>query len=169
MAANRFHSRDLSRKRWSDGDPQAEIQYLLRAEEQLLQLISSGVALSEVLHKICNALDLELGNMISLVSLPYGDATGLDVIAKSAELFGLHKFCSASVVAGDNELLGSLEMYCSVPRRPFLREVELIERAMCLAAIAITRHNEAGDYANPCVSRESADSGKIPRPRRLVH
>ena len=123
----------------------AEIQYLLRAEEQLLQLISSGVALSEVLHKICNALDLELGNMISLVSLPYGDATGLDEIAKSAEVFGLHKFCSASVVAGDNELLGSLEMYCSVPRRPFLREVELIERATCLAAIAITRHNEAGD------------------------
>jgi hypothetical protein len=169
MAANRFHSRDRSKKRWPECNPQGEIQYLLRAEEQLLQLICSGVPLSEVLRKICNALDLELGNMISLVSLANGSATGLDAIAKSAELFGLHKFCSASVVAGDDELLGSLEMYCCAPRRPFLREVKLIERATCLAAIAITRHNEPSDYADPCVSPESADSGKIHRPRRLVN
>ena len=41
------------------------------------------------------------------------------LIASSAELFGLYKFCSEDVVDGNGELLGSLEMYCSVPRSPF--------------------------------------------------
>jgi len=93
---------------------------------------------------ICDALDSEIGNMMSLIALPNDDATGLAAIAKSASLFGLHKFCSANVVDGNDESLGSLEMYCSVPRRPFLNELQLIERATCLAAVAIKRHNEAG-------------------------
>jgi len=56
----------------------------------------------------------------------------------------LHKFCSAPVVGGNDEALGSIEMYCGVARRPFLGEICLIERATCLAAIAIKRHNDTG-------------------------
>jgi hypothetical protein len=67
--------------------------------------------------------------MISLASLPDDDATGLASIVKSAGIFGLHKFCSAPVVGGNEEVLGSLEMYCAVARRPSLSEVQLIERA----------------------------------------
>jgi hypothetical protein len=155
MADNGFRSPDRSQEHLPRRNSGYEIQYLLRAEEQLLQSISAREPLPEVLHKVCNALDSEIGNIISLISLPNDDATGLAAIAKSATLFGLYKFCSARVLAGDDELLGSLEIYCSVPRRPFLREVQLIERATCLAAIAIKRHNEAADHHSPWVSRES--------------
>jgi hypothetical protein len=115
---------------------------LLRAEGQILQSICGRAPLQEVLHKICDALDLEIGDMISLLSLPSDDTTSLAAIARRAVVFGLYKFCSAGVTGGD-ELLESLEMYCCLPRRPFLCEVKLIERATCLAAIAIKRHNDS--------------------------
>lgn len=58
-------------------------------------------------------------------------------------LFGLYTFCSEGVFGEANELLGFLEMYCSVARTPNASELPMIERARCLAAIAIKRHNEA--------------------------
>jgi hypothetical protein len=122
-------------------DSGAEVQYLLRTEEQLLHSISARVPLREILSKICDALNSEIGNMVSLVSLVDDDAKGLASIVKSAEIFGLHKFCSASIVSGNDEVLGSIEMYCCIARRPFLNEIRLIERATCLAAVAINRHN----------------------------
>jgi hypothetical protein len=144
MADSNFPSRDRSQEHWLQPNSGRDIQYLLRAEEQLLQSISGRAPLPEVLCKICDALDSEIGNMISLIALPNDDATGIAAIAKSAKLFGLYKFCSADVVGGNDELLGSLEMYCSVSRRPFLSEVRLIERATCLAAVAIQR-SKAGN------------------------
>jgi hypothetical protein len=145
MADDHFPLRQRSQEHWPRRNSGVEIQYLLRAEEQLLQSISARVPLADVLHKICDALNSEIGNMISLISLPNDDATGVATIVKSATLFGLYKFCSAPVVAGNEELLGSLEMYSCVPRRPFLSEARLIERATCLAAVAIKRHKEALD------------------------
>ena len=138
-----FRSRDRSQEYLPHRTSRCEIQYLLNVEEQLLHSISARMPLPEVLRKICRALDAEIGNMMSLISLPDDDATGLAAIAKGAALFGLYKFCSASVVGGNEEVLGSLEMYCSVPRNPFLREVQLIERATCLASVAIRRQKEA--------------------------
>jgi hypothetical protein len=129
--------------RWPQRNSGSEIQYLLGAEEQLLQSISGRAPLPQILHKICDALDSEIGNMISLFSLPNDDATGLAGIARSATLFGLYNFCSADVVSGNGELLGSLHMYCSAPRHPRHSDVPLIERATYLAAVAIKRHNEA--------------------------
>ena len=125
-------------------DSGVEVQYLLRSEEQLLHSISGRMPLEGILHKICDALNSEIGNVISLVSLPNDDPTSLATIVKSAGVFGLHKFCSASVLGGNDEALGSIEMYCCIPRRPFLNEISLIERATCLAAVAIKRHNETG-------------------------
>jgi len=120
-----------------------KVQYLLMAEEQLLQSISSRASLPKVLNKICSALDFQIGNVISLITLPDDDPSELAAIAMNAAHFGLHTFCSESVAAENGELLGFLEMYCGVPRDPTAEEVQLIERAKCLAAIAIKRHNEA--------------------------
>ena len=153
MADNHFPLRQRSQQAWPRRNSGIEIQYLLRAEEQLLQSISARVPLANVLHKICDALNSEIGNMISLFSLTNDDATGLATIVKSATLFGLYKFCSARVVAGNEELLGSLEMYSCVPRRPFLSDVRLIERATCLAAVAIKRYKQTldnGDRFDSC-------------------
>ena len=121
-----------------------KIQYLLRAEEQLLQSIPARAPLLEVLDRICSAINSQIGNMVSLISLPGDDVTDHAAIARIAALFGLHAFCSSGVVAENDELLGSLEMYSCVQRRPSAREFQLIKRATCLAAIAIKRHNEAG-------------------------
>ncbi len=159
-----YHSRSRNRSRVlrlpvSSDD---KIEYLLRAEERLLQSISARRPLLEVLDRICIAIDSEIGNMVSLISLPGDDVTDHAAIARIAALFGLHAFCSAGVVAENDELLGSLEMYCCVPRRPSARELQLIERATCLAAIAITRHNEAG-HQGYC-----GLEGNRPRRRRVL-
>ena len=143
MGDNHFLSRDPSQEAWPPSDSGGEIQYVLREEEQILQSISGGAPLPEILRKICRALDLEIGKVISLFSLPSDDATSLAAIARSAGVFGLHKFCSARVAGGNDESLGSLEMYSCLPRRPYLPEVRLIERATCLAAVAIKQHNDS--------------------------
>jgi|ERR1700676_610223 len=151
MADNHFRSRDRSPKHWLHRNSGGEIPYLLKAEEELLQSMSAGTPLSEVLHKICNALNLEIGNMISLISLADDDATDRAAIARIAALFGLYAFCSAGVVAENDELLGYLEMYCCVRHSPSPGEFQLIKRATCLAAMAIKQHNEADPHGYCCI------------------
>jgi hypothetical protein len=147
MADEQFPVRNTFRLASRQRDSGAEVQYVLRAEEQLLHSISARIPLADILQQICDALNSEIGNIISLASLPNDDPDGLATIVKSAGIFGLHKFCSAAVVGANDEALGSIEMYCSAPRRPFLGEISLIERATCLAAIAIKRHNDTRDPA----------------------
>ena len=118
-------------------------QFLLRAEEEILRAISVRAPLSELLNRICAALDCQIGNVVSLISLPGEDATALAALAENAQLFGLYTFCSVDVVDGGREPLGSLETYSCIPRRPSLDEFQLIERATRLAATAIKLHNDA--------------------------
>jgi hypothetical protein len=63
MADNQFPLLDSAQERLQHRDSGGEIQYLLRAEEQILQSISGGMPLEEILHKICNALNSDIGNM----------------------------------------------------------------------------------------------------------
>jgi hypothetical protein len=129
-----------------------KIQYLSGAEEQLLQSISVRAPLPEVLNGICIALDCQIGNVVSLILLPGDDAGDLAAIAMNAALFGLYTFWSEAVVAENGELLGALEMYCCIPRSPSAGEFQLIERARCLAALAIKLENEA-DRQSDCGPR----------------
>ena len=124
------------------------IHFLLRAEDQIVQSISARAPLSGLLDKICSALDCQIGNMISLILLAEDGAGNLATIAENADRLGLHTFCSEGIVAGSDELLGSLHMYCSVARSPSAVEIQLIERAKCLAAIAIKLENETGQQGN---------------------
>jgi hypothetical protein len=141
-------SRATPQKRDVHRSLDGKTQYLLREEEHLLQSISSHAPLPKMLNEICSALDFQIGNVVSLITLPGDDPSELADIAINAAHFGLHTFCSEGVAAENDELLGFLEMYCSVPRNPTAEEVQLIERAKCLAAIAIKRHNEASDQDN---------------------
>ncbi len=137
-----FGSRHRLQKPKTHLNREEKTQYLLSAEEQLLQSISARAPLAQVLNKICSVLDCDIGNVVSLVSFPDDTATDLGAIAANAMHFGLYSFCSAGVLAENDELLGSLEMYSCVPRSPSLEEVQLIQRAACLAAIAIQRDAE---------------------------
>ena len=125
------------------------IQYVLETEEQILQSIFARAPISRTLNDICDALDCEIANMVSLISVPDDNATSGAAVLRSAVLFGLYRFFAVVIVAENTgEELGSLEMYCCVSRTPSPREVQLIERAVCLAAIAIKRYREIGDGGN---------------------
>jgi hypothetical protein len=139
-----FGSDATPQKRNTHRSLDGKIQYLLRAEEQLLQSISSHASLPKVLNELCSALDFQIGNVVSLITLPGDDAGELATMAMNAAHFGLYAFCSEAITAENDEVLGFLEMYCSAPREPTSEEAQSIERAKCLAAIAIKREDEAG-------------------------
>jgi hypothetical protein len=121
------------------------IQYLLKTEEQILQSISARAPISKILNDICNALDCEIGNMVSLISMPEENLSSAAEVSRGAALFGLYSFLSVVIWAETGELLGALEMYSCVLRNPSPREFQLTERAVCLAAAAIKRHRETID------------------------
>lgn len=121
----------------------------LKAEEQILQEIFTRVPLPRVLNRICCALDCQIGNVVSLISLPGHDPSELAEIARNAALFGLHSFCSTDLVGEWDERLGALNIYGCTPRSPSLHESELIERARCLAALAIKLDIELDHQSEP--------------------
>jgi hypothetical protein len=140
------------------------VQYFLTTEEQILQSISARAPISRILNDICNALDCQIGNTVSLISMPDEDASSASEVSRSAALFGLHIFFSAVIWAERGALLGSLEMYGCVSRNPSAREFQLIERAVCLAATAIKRHRETIDGGNCRIHGVRSTRGYVPQP-----
>jgi len=138
------------------------IQYLLKTEEQILQSISARAPISKILNDICNALDCEIGNTVSLISMPEENASSAVEGSRSAALFGLYSFFSVSIWAETGELLGCLEMYCCVSRNPAPRDFQLIERAVCLTAAAIKRHGETIDDGNCRIRGVRSARGYVP-------
>ncbi len=128
------------------GNAPAKKETLLRGENGILELISMGEPLPGVLNKLCAAIDLQIGNVVSVI-LPADDQEhDLHTITHSALQFGLHVFWSASIPLLHQDVLGSLEMYCCVSRSPTPFELQLIERVTHLAALAMRRHNDEGDF-----------------------
>ena len=123
-------------------------QYLLKTEQQILQLISARAPIAKILNQICCALDCEIGNMVSVVSLPEDDSIDAAEIGKNAALFGLHVFFATDIATDSGEQLGTLVMYSIVSRKPSPRELPLIARAVCLAAIAVQCRAGICDVAN---------------------
>ena len=60
----------------------------------------------------------------------------------SAVQFGLQVFWSASIPLRNEDVLGSLQMYCCISRPPTPFELQWIERVTHLAALAIQRRND---------------------------
>jgi hypothetical protein len=138
------------------------IQYLLKTEEQILQSISARAPISKILNDICNALDCEIGNVTSVISMPDDNASSAVEGSRSAALFGLYSFFSLVIWAETGELLGSLETYGCVSRTPSPREFQLIERAVCLTAAALKRHQERIDGDNCRMHRVRPARGYVP-------
>jgi hypothetical protein len=112
-------------------------RFLLRGEEQILQSIGAGLPLPELLNRICSALDCEIANVVSLISLLNEDTAGSAAMGENAKHFGLHMLCTIGIIAENQELLGTLEIYACEPWDLSSRELDLIKRAGRLAAIAI--------------------------------
>ncbi len=122
----------------------------LLGEKNILDLISTGAPLGEILNDLCTAIDLLLGNIVSVMLLPDDTERDFKTIAHGARQFGLHLYWSADIASGDEDVLGSFEMYCCVPRRPTAFELRLIHRATHLAALAIRRYHGDEDLTGAC-------------------
>ena len=138
------------------------VQYLLKTEEQILQSISARAPISKILNHICDALDCQIGKTVSLISVPCNKVMG--EVSRGAAFFGLHIFASVVIGAESVEELGSLEMYCCVLRNPSPGELQLIERAVCLAAVAIKRFLETGDGKTCRMHGVRSAPGYLPEP-----
>jgi len=155
-------SRSLAKWNISSRYSEDRIQYLLKTEEQILQSISARAPISKILNNICDALDCQIGNTVSLISVPGNNEMSAAEVSSSAALFGLHIFVSVVIEAESVEELGSLEMYCCVLRNPSPGELQLIERAVCLAAVAIRRVLETGDGSNCRMHGVRSARGPVP-------
>jgi hypothetical protein len=122
----------------------------LWGEKRILDLISMGTPLAEVLNNLCTAIDLQIGNIVSVMLLPDDTERDFKTIASGALQFGLHLYWSADIPLRDEDVLGSFEMYCCVPRTPTAFELKLIHRATHLAALAIQRYYGDDDLSSAC-------------------
>ena len=149
---------DEQRTKWSsrqsplDGRSSAKKWTALQGERNILALISRGAPLPEVLNNLCTAIDLQIGNIVSVVLLPDDTERSFETIARGALQFGLRLYWSADIPFRDQGVLGSIEMYCCVPRTPTPFELKLIQRATFLAAVAIRRYH--GDEVRSSAGRE---------------
>ena len=121
------------------GDSEGVMQHLLQAEGDILRSISAHAPLPQILDDICLALNCQIGNMVSLFCWPGDDPSDAVELARNADLFGLSVFVSVAIQAENGAILGSLEMYSSDARDPSPLELQLIDRAVSLAALAILR------------------------------
>jgi hypothetical protein len=122
-------------------------------ERHVLELISLGAPLAGILNRLCIAIDVQIGDVISLVSLADAEENHFCSVTQRAVEVGLDVFSSTGILSADQTLLGTLEIYACDPRRPTQDEYELIERASHLAAIALQRHTDEQNLQK--VSRRS--------------
>ncbi|MGC2495681.1 hypothetical protein [Candidatus Binatus sp.] len=114
-------------------------------ERRILELISLGAPLAGILNQLCIAIDVQIGDVISLVSLANEEENHVCSVTQRAVEVGLDVFSSTGILAVDQTLLGTLEIYGCEPRRPTASEYELIERVSHVAAIALQRHADEQD------------------------
>jgi len=130
----------------------------LAEERHILELISLGAPLPGILNKLCTAIDVQVGNVVSLILLPDATETHLCSLAQSATQVGLHLFADLDILARDKARLGTLEIYCCDPRRPTPHEHRLMERVVHLAAVAIQRRGGVAELERPSKSpRDEVD------------
>jgi hypothetical protein len=118
----------------------------LHGENGILELISIGAPVPDILNRLCAAIDLQIGNVVSVIMLANAPAHDPQTIARSALKYGLSVFWTARIPAGDENLLATFEMYCCGSRAPAPSELQLIQRVTHLAALAIRRENGEEDF-----------------------
>ena len=119
----------------------------LVGERQILDLISLGAPLPGILNKLCMMIDVRIGNVVSIVSLPEADENHNCSMTRSARQVGLEVFSSSAILASDATFLATLEIFSCDPRRPTLLEYQLINRVAYLASLALQPSAHDADFA----------------------
>ena len=126
-------------------------QASLAGEKGVLELIAVNAPLSIVLNDLCTAIDIQIGNVVSVISLPNGeDDHDCLAVALRARRFGLNVFWSSNIPLRDEKPLGFFEMYCCVELMPSPFELQLIRKATELAELAILNHHGNGTAVGMC-------------------
>src|SRR5271170_5223808 len=113
-------------------------------ERQILELISLGAPLPGILNKLCMMMDVRIGNVVSIITLPDQAENHFCSMTHSALQVGLEIFSSSAILSPDKVLLGMLEIFGCDPRRPTMLECRLIDRVTYLAALALQRPEPPG-------------------------
>jgi hypothetical protein len=150
MKEDELRTKWTSRQSPLDGRGSVKKRTDFLGEKNVLDLISVGAPLPEVLNNLCTAIDLQIGNIVSVVLLPDDTERDFETIARGAAQFGLRLYWSADIPFRDQGVLGSFEMYSCVPRKPTAFELKLIQRATYLAALAIRRYHGEEDRGSAC-------------------
>jgi hypothetical protein len=108
-------------------------------ERQILELISLDAPRSGILNKLCMMIDVRIGDVVSIVSLPDEAESHLCSMTRSALQVGLEIFSSRAILSPDRLFLGLLEIFGCDLRRPTMLENHLIDRVTYLAALALQR------------------------------
>jgi hypothetical protein len=136
----------------------------LVGERQILELISLGAPLPGILNKLCMMIDVRIGNVISIISLPDQAENHFCSMTHSALQVGLEIFSSSPILSPDRIFLGMLEIFGCDPRRPTTLEYHLIDRLTYLAALALQRP-EPGEPADaPAIKPKSRVAGPPEKP-----
>jgi hypothetical protein len=125
---------------------------VLVGESGILELISTGAPLQELLDGICSTLDFQVGNVVSMALSLEEDAQSLNELAEQAVHFGLYVFSCCAILSTRKQLLGTLETYSCVPEIATVNETRLILRASQLAGLAIElrdREHEPWNFTLP--------------------
>jgi hypothetical protein len=70
MADEESHTKRMGREFLPYGDGDGSVPDPTEEERQILELISLDAPLPGILNRLCAAIDVQIGNVVSLVSLP---------------------------------------------------------------------------------------------------
>jgi hypothetical protein len=136
----------------------------LAQERQIFEMIALGAPLPVILNKLCTMINLQVGNVISVVSLPDKRGSHFDPNPQTAIQIGLDVFSSTGIFSRSKTLLGILEIYTCDSRPPAPNENQLIERVARLAAIALQRQKDLERERSSRNSRMEIDADIIHKP-----
>jgi len=133
-------------------------------ERQILELISLGAPLPGILNKLCMMIDVRIGNVVSIVSLPEQAQNHFCSMTHSALQVGLEIFSSSAILSPDRIFLGMLEIFGCDLRRPTILENNLINRVSYLAALALQSRDPEDRLDRPATKPEDWLLGRLEKP-----
>jgi hypothetical protein len=136
----------------------------LVGERQILEQIYLGAPLPGILNKLCMMIDVRIGDVVSIVSLPDEDEKHFCSMTCSALQVGLEIFSTSAILSPDKTLLGMLEIFGCDPRRPTVPEYLLIDRVAYLASLALLRPEAPDGLQVPSVKPCGRIGGPLEKP-----
>ncbi len=149
---------------WLGQNYNDNVRSQLAGERHIVELISLGAPLPGILNKLCTLIDVQIGNVVSLILLEGTEENHGYQISQSALQAGLNVFSSTGIFSHDKTLLGVLEIYGCDSRCMTPDENRLIERVVHLAAIALHCHGDDEDFDRPSKRSRSGMPGSFEKP-----